>query len=81
MRKSDLFDSAFARTDDRVFRRGEEWYIRTREDDRGPFETRAEALQELERYIDTMKFVEENELPPGIDVGDVTLVDVEEPKF
>ena len=81
MRKSDLFDSAFSRTEDRVFRRGEEWYIRTRDDDRGPFETRAEALQELEHYSDTMEFIEDTELPPEIDRGDVTLVEIEEPDF
>jgi hypothetical protein len=34
---------------DKVFRQGGQWYIHER--DRGPFETRAAAAQELKRYI------------------------------
>ncbi len=48
---------------------------------RGPFETRAAARQELKHYADTMEFIEDNELPPDIDRGDVTLVEMEEPNF
>ena len=81
VRKSDLFDSAYSRTGDRVFCRGTQWYLRTRENDRGPFKTRAEAVEELKRYIDTMEFLEENELPADVDPGDVTLVEFETPKF
>ena len=33
------------------------------------------------RYADTMEFIEDNELPPDIDRGDVTLVEIEEPNF
>jgi hypothetical protein len=81
VRKSDLFDGAYSRTGDRVFCRGDQWYLRTRENDRGPFGTRAEAVEELKRYIDTMEFLEENELPADVDPGDVTLVEFETPKF
>ena len=48
---------------------------------RYPFESRAATRLELKRYADTMEFVEDNELPPGIDRGDVTLVEIEEPDF
>ena len=81
MRKSDVAYKNFKRARDRVFRREGQWYIRTREHDRGPFETRAAARHELKRYADTMQFIEENELPPDIDRGDVTLVEIEEPNF
>ena len=81
MRKSDVVDKNFKRARDRVFRREGQWYIRTREHERGPFETRAAARQELKRYTDTMEFIEDNELPPDIDRGDVTLVEIEEPNF
>jgi hypothetical protein len=67
MRKNDLFDNAFCRTGDRVFRQGTQWYFRTRANHRGPFETQTAALQELGRYIDTMEFIEDNELPPDVD--------------
>ena len=89
MRKRDAVDKtplefvrllrSFYRTGDQVFRRGRQWYFRTRERNRGPFETLAAAVQELKRYIDTMEFIEENKpsLPPEIDCSDVTLVDVE----
>jgi len=81
MRKSDVAYKNFKRARDRVFRREGQWYIRTREHERGPFETRAAARHELKRYADTMQFIEENELPPDIDRGDVTLVEIEEPNF
>ena len=55
--------------------------MRTREIERGPFQTRAAARQELKRYADTMEFIEDNELPPDIDRGDVTLVEIKEPNF
>jgi len=83
MRKSDVADKTFFRTSDRVFCREGAWYIRTREHERGPFETRAAARQELKHYTDTMEFIEDNEpsLPSDIDPSDVTLVDVKIPNF
>ena len=81
MRKSDVVDKTSHRVGDRVFRREGQWYIRTREHERGPFQTRAAARQELKRYADTMEFIEDSELPPDIDRSDVTLVEIEEPNF
>ncbi len=55
-----------------------QWYFRTREGDRGPFETREAAVLELMRYVDTMEFVEENESsrPSDIEWADMVFVDL-----
>ncbi len=66
----------------RTHQRVGKWYFRTREGDRGPFETREAAVLELMRYVDTMEFVEETEsyLPSDIEWADMVFVDLERRK-
>ena len=67
------------RRDCRTHQHVGQWYFRTREGDRGPFETREAAVLELMRYVDTMEFVEENEssVPSDIEWADMVFVDLE----
>jgi len=82
MRKSDRNKKngvAHYRHRDRCYQQNEQWFFQTREGVRGPFETRQAAERELERFTDTMEFVEENEkhLPSGLDWKNVTVVDMD----
>jgi len=56
MRKSDLQDSTYFRSRDRVFCQNGRWFYQTREDDHGPFPTREAAELDLQRYVDEMDF-------------------------
>ena len=56
MRKSDIQDSTFFRSRDRVFCQNGKWFYQTREDDHGPFPTREAAELDLKRYVDEMDF-------------------------
>ncbi len=82
MRKSDELAELPAppkRAAHRFFRLHGLWYLQTREGERGPFKTRAEAKLELLRYIDTMEYIEEfrEVLPEDLDCEDVTLVEMD----
>ncbi len=81
MRKSDRGNKARYRTAERLFCQDGRWYFQTREDHRGPFDSREEAETELKLYADTMEFISDNEssLPSGADWTNVTFVDAEEP--
>ncbi len=82
MRRSDTASKEYFRSPERLFRGQErQWYFQTREGDRGPFNRRELANLELERFVDTMKYMEENRrsLPPEVDGGDVTMVDIDTP--
>lgn len=83
MRKSDTDNKPHPRKADRVFDEQGEWFVRTREGVRGPFRTRQQAEAELRLYVDTMSFLEENRasMPSHLDWGDVTVVDVDEPRW
>jgi hypothetical protein len=56
MRKSDLKDSTYFRSRDRVFSQNGKWFYQTREDDHGPFPSREAAELDLQRYVDEMSF-------------------------
>lgn len=56
MRNSDEDDLTFFRSRDRVFCQNGSWFFQTREDDHGPFPTRAAAELDLQRYVDEMAF-------------------------
>ena len=81
-RGTDSNNKTYYRSPERLFLGHErQWYFQTREGDRGPFKRRELAILELERYADTMGYVEENKssLPSEVDWGDVTMVDIDEP--
>ena len=69
MRRSDTTKKKYFRSHERLFRYQGQWYFQTREGDRGPFNTREEAKLELERFADTMEYVDEKQrlLPSEVD--------------
>ena len=81
MRKTDSGRRPRFRSKNRFFRHAGKWHFQTRERVRGPFDSRKAAELELQRYIDTMEYVEGNEasLPSDVDWSDVTLVDIDKP--
>ena len=81
MRRSDTTRKKYFRSRERLFRYQGQWYFQTREGDRGPFNTREEAKLELERFADTMEYVEGKQrlLPSEVDWGDATMVDIDKP--
>ncbi len=81
MRNTDSDRRPRFRSKNRFFRHEGKWHFETRERVRGPFDTREAAELELQRYIDTMEYLEGNEdsLPSDVDWNDVTLVDIDKP--
>ena len=82
VRKSDLDKTAQRyRSGSRFQQQSGQWYFQTREGNRGPFDSREAAELELQRYIDTMEFVEKNKpsLPSDVDWSDLVFVDVRTP--
>ncbi|MEM1232092.1 MAG: DUF6316 family protein [Pseudomonadota bacterium] len=53
-----------ARTGDRIFLLGAQWYFQTREYDHGPFDTRHDAEAELERYVCDMQYLSAANMNP-----------------
>ena len=84
VRNSDLDKTGLRyRSGSRFQQQSGQWYFQTREGDRGPFDSREAAELELQRYIDTMEFVEENKpsLPADVDWGELVFLDVEKQAF
>ncbi len=81
VRRSDTTRNKCFRYSERLLRHEGRWYFQTREGDRGPFSTREADKLELERYVDTMEYVDANtpSLPSEVDWGDVTVVDMDRP--
>ncbi len=81
-RKSDGANLRFIRSTKRLREQNGLWYVRTREGNRGPFVNRRDAVTELLRYADTMRYVDANRaiLPDNLDWDDVTIVTVHEPR-
>ena len=82
MRKSDKKAIRQYRSSERFFRQDDQWFFQTREGARGPFKAREIAEQALDSFVDTMKFVEENEqhLPSDTDWNKVTIADANAPR-
>lgn len=63
-RQSDVDQSsAYPRTEQRVFSRENQWFFSSREGDMGPFESEAEAADQMEGYVMLIDLKEENESP------------------
>lgn len=79
MRKSDTIDKPYRRAPDRIVCEDERWYVRTREGLRGPFGSRRVAEAEARLFVETMAYLESvEELPAGVDPGDVTVVNMDQ---
>ncbi len=57
MRSSDKPGQSFSRRAERIFSLKGNWYFQTREYDYGPYDSRAQAEAELERYVCAMQYV------------------------
>lgn len=69
-RQSDLQPSpaASSRSDTRIVEREGAWYFCSREGDMGPYESREEAIAEMETYVMLVDLKEENERPVTPDI-------------
>lgn len=59
MRKQDTDNGTHFRAGDRVFCQNGKWFFQTREDNHGPYPSRASAEKELTRYTEEMAYFEE----------------------
>jgi hypothetical protein len=63
-RQSDIDQSVeFTRSQSRTFNRDNFWYFSSREGDMGPYDTEAEAIEEMDAYVGLIDLREENEGP------------------
>jgi len=62
-RQSDIEDVAYERAESRTFVRNGKWYFSSREGDFGPFETEAEATEDMEAYVELIDLRPEKERP------------------
>lgn len=68
-RQSDTDNSVdYTRSESRTFNRDNYWYFCSREGDMGPYDTEAEAIEEMEAYVALIDLKEENEGPVTPDV-------------
>ena len=84
MRKTDTsFVPGRRRNHQRAFREGEVWFYHTREGRRGPFASEAQLRLDMQSYVGTMEFIEDNAglIPGEIDHQDITVVDLDTPRF
>lgn len=82
-RHTDSKKGRFERREERLFRRGFDWYYHIRDGQRGPFPTREAASADLAEYLSTVRFLEEHadRLPEDIDVDDLTHIEIEPPQY
>jgi len=83
MRKSDEEIESQKRKGDRILRKGDKWFYRTREGLRGPFVSETQMRADMLAFVGTMEFIEENvaDLPGHVDHEDITFVEMEPPAF
>ena len=62
-RQSDVDPVDCERTPIRVFSRDGDWFFTSREGDMGPYDSRAEAEEQLEAYVGLVDLRDENEAP------------------
>lgn len=63
-RQSDIDQNLeFKRSQSRTFNRDNYWYFSSREGDMGPYDTQAEALEEMEAYVGLIDLSDEDESP------------------
>jgi len=83
MRKTDQNNKTHVRRERRVVHEQWQWFYRTREGNRGPFDTRQAAVVNLNSYVDTMSFIENNpdSVPESLDLDDVTLIELKSSQY
>lgn len=59
MRKDDKPGRYYYRSSDRVFQSNGAWYFESREENRGPFASREEAVRDLESFVEARRFFDE----------------------
>jgi len=62
-RQSDQAEVECRRTESRTFERDSRWYFSSREGEVGPFDSEAEAIEDLEGYLMLIDLRPENEGP------------------
>lgn len=68
-RQSDLDQNQdFSRSTSRTFCRDGSWFFSSREGDMGPYDSEAEAVQEMDSYVALVDLKEENESPVTPDI-------------
>ncbi len=70
MRKTDTDEKTRFRSPDRVYQINDGWWFGTREGDRGPFESRKEALDALAQFVLDVR--------GDIDLNEVSILDKED---
>jgi hypothetical protein len=60
----------FERSQSRTFNRDNYWYFSSREGDMGPYDTEAEAIEDMEAYVGLIDLREENESPVTQDLSE-----------
>lgn len=83
MRKTDRSPDDSARSTDRIYNDDDRWFVRTREGTRGPFGSRRAAEAEADLFVDTVMYIEQihPSVPPDVDPGDITCVDMGKPPW
>ena len=82
MRHSDRQPGNFERRKARLFRDGFAWYYHIRDGQRGPFSSKEAAETDLEDYLSTLRFLEENAdaLPEDLNADEITHIDIKPPQ-
>jgi hypothetical protein len=83
MRKTDTTPAPQQRSRDRVYTSDGEWFVRTREGERGPFRNRQRAEAELRLYLETVCYLEQfgSNVPDDFDPSQVIVVDMDMPAW
>ncbi len=83
MQNTDKAPGNFERRKDRVFREGFKWFYHIRGGQRGPFDARQAALNDLAEFSATMRYLEEHpdSFPQEVDVEDLTHIDLKTTQY
>jgi hypothetical protein len=83
MRKTDTTPATHERCKDRIFASNGQWFVRTREGERGPFRNRQRAEDEIRLYLDTLSYLEKfgATVPDDVDPSQVIVVDMDTPAW
>jgi len=81
MRRSDQVPSTFERREERLFRELGKWFYHIRDGLRGPFNSRREAYEDMQRFVVTRNYMETNpnRVPDDLDIDDVTHIELRSP--
>ena len=69
-RQSDVDPVACERSSTRVFNRDGDWFFTSREGDMGPYDSQAEAEEQLDAYVGLVDLRDEDETPVTPDIAE-----------